>query len=295
MNTARAKEIGELLIEQFKSGNLPQVVAPLFLANDEVPCRSWSFSNQCITAIHGTIDARAYRQWSKVGRSVLKGKKAFYILAPNMIVDKAATAKSGKKQYFLAGFRATPVFRIEDTEVVDSEKWEDANKANKELENWIQSLPFIEVAKAWNLNVTSYTGKIGQPQGWYSKVGTIALGVENLSTWAHELIHASDDKLGNLTERGQHWRSEFVAEFGGAILLNLIAKTDEADIGGCWEYVQHYAKSAKTKSGKDLNPVSALTRLLDRTCKAVNFIIDTAKDPNLNQDQKTPEELVEAA
>ena len=61
-----------------------------------------------------------------------------------------------------------------------------------------------------------------QPKGKYVRKKAIAVGVKNLATWAHELIHAADDRLGNLTERGQHWRSETVAELGGAILLEAL-------------------------------------------------------------------------
>ena len=54
---------------------------------------------------------------------------------------------------------------------------------------------------------------------WFKRIkrrrgASIALGVENLSTWAHEFIHAADDRLGHLTENGQHWRAEAVAELG---------------------------------------------------------------------------------
>ena len=75
----------------------------------------------------------------------------------------------------------------------------------------MNSLPLIEVARTWGLDVDAYNGLEGAPNGKYMRKKAIAVGVKNLSTW-HELIHAADDRLGNLTERGQHWRSEVVAE-----------------------------------------------------------------------------------
>jgi hypothetical protein len=108
--------------------------------------------------------------------------------------------------------------------------------------------------------------------GYYRPGSAIALGVENLSTWAHELMHAADDRLGNLTERGQHWRSEIVAELGGAILLRCIGHDVESDVGGCWDYVNRYAESAK------IPPLAACQRVLRRTCDAVAMILKTADD-----------------
>jgi antirestriction protein ArdC len=71
--------------------------------------------------LNETDDARGFRQWLQVGRHVKKGSKAFYIIGP---VTKKITEKksldSGEKvreeKQIIAGFKAIPVFRIEDTE-----------------------------------------------------------------------------------------------------------------------------------------------------------------------------------
>ena len=106
--------------------------------------------------------------------------------------------------------------------------------------------------------------------GCLSEIGG-ALGVENLSTWAHELVHAADDRLGQLKERGQHWRSETVAELGGAVLLEVLGYETDSDRGGCWEYVTAYATDA------GIEPVTACQRVLKRMCEAVALILDTAE------------------
>ena len=62
---------------------------------------------------------------------------------------------------------------------------------------------------------------------------------------------------------GQHWRSETVAELGGAVLLRILGFEQDADLGGCWEYIQHYA--AQT----GIEVVDACGWVLDRTCEAV--------------------------
>ncbi len=95
--------------------------------------------------------------------------------------------------------------------------------------------------------------------------------MENLSTWVHELVHAADDSLGRLTEHGQHWRSETVAELGGAVLLEVLGHDTYSDRGGCWGYVRLYASDA------GIEPITACQRVLKRICDAVALILDTAE------------------
>jgi hypothetical protein len=102
------------------------------------------------------------------------------------------------------------------------------------------------------------------------------LAVKNLSTWAHELVHAADDRLGNLKERGQHWRSETVAELGGAILLEALGFEQDSDKGGCWHYIKNYAEAA------EIEPMQACMDVLSRTCEAVNLILAEAEKIELN-------------
>ena len=136
---------------------------------------------------------------------------------------------------------------------------------------WLESLPLREVAESWGLSVDAYNGREGAALGKYRHGTGIALGVKNASTWAHELVHAADDRLGHLTERGQHWRSETVAELGGAILLEILGHDVESDRGGCWQYVESYARDS------GIEPVTACLRVLKRCCAAVALILDTAE------------------
>ena len=76
---------------------------------------------------------------------------------------------------------------------------------------------------------------------------------------------------GNLTEKGQHWRSESVAELGGAVLLEALGEDHEADRGGCYEYIEHYAKDA------GIDPVQACMSILKRTCDAVDLLLTEAE------------------
>lgn len=278
---ADIEQVQNTIIEQFKTGNIPAKLAPIFIyRNDDIPCRKWSWSNQFLVALAGYDDARTYKQWQTVGRQVKKGEKGFLILQPNRFnvkdTDKDGNVKTDengndKTRTIIKGFNAGKRFGLEQTEVTDAAKWAKHSKKDENAQKFLDELPLREVADKWGIKVTSYSGKNGAAQGWYRKGQTIAVGVENLSTFAHELIHASDDRLGNLKERGQHWRSEVVAELGGAVLLTACGYETDADLGGAWEYIKHYADA----SGKDA--IKCCLEVLKRTGDAVKAILDAAE------------------
>ncbi len=267
----RAQEVADAILKAFQENTLPKALAPVFVhRTDNVPCRSWSWANQLMVAIHGHCDARGYRQWEQTGRHVKKGEKAFPILVPMCKKKKAKDEETGtdetgneKAKTYVYGFTSAPVFGLNQTE------GDPLPPPDPKVMAWLDSLPLLDVARSWGLSVDAYNGGQG-PLGRYSPGAGIALSVENLSTWAHELCHAADDRLGNLQERGQHWRSETVAELGGSILLETLGHDTDSDRGGCWDYVSAYAKNAK------ITPITACQRVLNRTCDAVALILDTA-------------------
>ena len=270
----RAELVAEKIVDSFKTGSIPKALAPVFVRRkDGVPCRSWSWGNQLLCILFGTQDARGIKQWNAVGRKVAKGSKAFDILVPLMRSVTVNDPVSGEERtaQVLYGFGTAPVFPVECTEGPE------LPKIDEDVMHWLNSLPLIEVARAWVLDVDAYNGLTGAPKGKYARNKAIAVGVKNLATWAHELIHAADDRLGNLTERGQHWRSEIVAELGGAILLEALGHEYESDRGGCYEYVQAYAQEV------GLEPVQACMSVLKRTCDAVNLLLSEAGKLAMNQ------------
>ncbi len=269
----KAESVATRIVEQFQSGNIPRALAQVFIKRrDNIPCRSWSWANQLLTALSGFDDARSYRDWQTSGRQVRKGEKSFYILEPCKRKASKTDAETGEKRdcMIVFGFRAGARFGLDQTDVADAEKWATASKRDEAADRFLDALPFVNVARSWSLSVKSHNGKGGKYLGMYRHGQSIAIGVENLATWAHELIHAADDRLGRLTERGQHWRSETVAELGGAVLLSCIGQDHDADLGGCWDYIRRYAK----ENGKDAT--SAAMSVLNRTCKAVALILEAA-------------------
>ena len=263
--SGKAAEAANDILRAFENPNsLPAPLATIFIwRKDDSPCRSWSWRNQLIAALHGHKDARGFRQWLEAGRCVKKGEKAFFILSP--CTKKVEDVKTGEEKAVLFGFRGTPVFGSEQTQ------GEPLPAVDPAVEGWLRSLPMRDVAGSWGLKVKAFNGRAGGRLGVYRLDECISLGVENLATWTHELIHAADHRNGKLAELGQHWRSETVAELGGAVLLTVLGLKHEADLGGCWRYIKSYA----AKEGIDT--FKACNLVLERTCEAVALVLDTAE------------------
>ncbi|HEY2838377.1 MAG TPA: hypothetical protein VGJ26_04470, partial [Pirellulales bacterium] len=223
--------------------------------------------NQLICALHGCQDARAYGQWQDVGRSVRKGEHAqAVILAPCV---KKETLADGTERARVFGFRGVPVFDLGQTDGAPLTTGLDSDTAA-----WLNALPLREVAEAWGIAVDTFNGEGARYRGFYRHGGSnkaIAVGVRNVVVWAHELIHAADDRLGQLTERGQHWRSETVAQLGASTLLVCLGHEVEADLGMTWQYVSAYAKAA------EIEPLAACMAVLKRACDCVALILDEAE------------------
>ena len=270
----KSHEVATAIVDRFETGDVPAALATVFVHRDDnVPCRAWSWNNRFIVAIHGTADARGFNQWKEVGRSVSKGAKAMHILAPCIVAKKASDASEEGDEAsrgVLVGFRAVPVFALQSTDVRDPDAWDKANAGNAAEEKRLADLPLRAVADSWGLKVSSYAGRDGSAYGWYRHGEAIALGVENLVVWAHELVHAADDRLGTLTKgRGQKVDNEVVAQLGAAVILTMLGFTRDADLGFTRDYIAGYAGDVEKGA-------RACMQLVDRVCKAVDLILTTA-------------------
>jgi len=269
-NQEKAQKVAQQIVDAFQRGDVPKALAQIFIRrNIDSPTRHWSWRNQLLAMLEGHYDARGFRQWQQVGRSVKKGERAFYILGPCTRTAKKDNPEKGIKagDKVLIGFRTIPVFGYSQTE---GEPYPDA----EEQTAFIEALPLLDVARAWNIEVDTFDGEKSGRLGYIQhEPRQIGLGVKNLSTWAHELVHAADYRLGTFKEAsGQDPSNEVVAELGGAVILECLGYTDESDRGGCYQYVRHYAAESKEK------PVSICTALLDRVCACVTLILDTADE-----------------
>lgn len=213
-----AEDAAKAIVRCFQEGDLPKVLSPIFIGRkDNVPCRSWSWSNQLLVAIFGHSDARGYRQWLAVNRFVRKGEKSFPILVP--LTKKVEREDKATGDTFegvaVYGFKSAAVFGLRQTE------GDALPDVDLEATRWIESLPLIDVARSWGLSVESYNGRPGAALGKYRLGSGIALGVSNMSTWAHELIHASDDRCIGGIKGGQHLDQEVVAELASAATVEV--------------------------------------------------------------------------
>ncbi len=258
----KAREVADKVLLAFREpSRLPAALAPIFLRRKHpIPCNNWSWGNRLIIALHGHADARGYRQWQQVNRFVREGERATHILAP---ITKEVH-EGEEVRLVMVGFRATPVFGLDQT---DGHPLPTGDLA---VDARLADLPFRHVATSWGVTVDTFDGRRFSPLGSF-RPGRIALAVQNPATWCHELVHAADHRNGNLTEHGQHWRSETVAELGAAVLLKIVGHDAEADLGGCWQYITAYATSA------GIHALTACQRVLRRTCEAIALILDTAE------------------
>lgn len=264
--TGKSEEVASRIVDSFRTGSVPKALANVFIRGSERHCESWSWSNRFLVAIYGYSDARGFRQWEEVGRHVRKGEKAMHILGP-CLVKRSETDDAGQEteRGILVGFRSIPVFGTEQTEG-------DPIKGSEQGTQVLANLPLREVAESWGLRIGTYDGREGKALGYYAHGTAIALGVENLSTWAHELVHAAEDRLGVLPKckgnRNAVREAEIVAELGGSVLLTMLGHETAADTGGAWDYIQHWAG--------EKHPVSACMAVLNRVCAAVDFIVNAA-------------------
>jgi len=266
----KAREAIEQILSAFESGRIPEAMAQVFIRRSEsLPCRKWSPINQLLMILNGYSDARGVRQWNKAGRKVKKGAKAFYILCPVLKEvekeekDKQTGRITKTTRIVPVAFKSVPVFGYEQTEG-------EPVVAGAGDQEWIKKLPLIEVAEKWGISVSLYDGRGHYALGMYSG-SHIHLGVENLSTWTHELIHAADDRVLLKHGERQRWAEEIVAELGGAVLLELLGYKHQSDRGGAWQYISSYAESAQ------LDSLTACRKVFTRTCAAVAYVLEEAE------------------
>ncbi len=233
----------------------------------DVPMIKWSMLNQLVCYHAGTQDARGYRQWQKVGRHVEKGKKAIWILAPNMGKIKKTrqeeievdglieTVEREEEVQKLFGFKVVPVFRYEDT---DGEPLEHEKKLRR-IEP--EKLPLYDVAQ--NLGVTVQVGLTSKGEyGSFSPSSKkIRLCTDSEQTFLHEISHAVDEHLGNYKD---YESGEIVAELSACFLASLYRL--KADIGETQEYIRSWNKGRHVGFvlGNALDRVKSIYKFIEK-------------------------------
>ena len=284
-NPERVENALKEIIDLFKNPeNLTKTVESVLIddPNPNKPLSKWTLRNKIIAHMHGHTDARGYNQWLDVKRNVKKGQKAFYILAPNMITCCPKCSDPGLKNnnwlnkvrifenkcakcYTIfdkkdmvsvcVGFIGVPVFGLSQTEGQELPKYKP--KKIPELMN---------VAKAFGLDVSYSLDNSFRSYGYFVKQDKkINLSTEDPSVFFHELTHYADSEANNKDykiTKSQDPIKESVAELGSAVLCKMFGIEHDRS---AYDYISHYSK-------KDV--VKSCMKVLERTTKAINFILD---------------------
>ena len=242
------KQAMDTLLRMFDEDNLPKVAMAVF-KGDSIPSDKWSFLNRILMYLNNTEDARGFNQWKQAGRHIKKGSKAFFILAP--MFKKVIEEKTLEEKQILAGFRAVPVFRFEDTEGAPLIK-----------DNFRVNIPFEfnGIIKELGLKIDAVRFN-GSVYGSYSlNTKAIRLASPEIDIFLHELSHAVDDRLNGL-KSGQRNDQEVIAEFSGAVVGYLMGY--KIPFGNVKEYIEHYSFKELLSSLSRIEKV--VTYMIERT------------------------------
>jgi antirestriction protein ArdC len=250
----KVKQVLNVILDKFKSGDIPEAVAISMYPIPEIPSAKWSLMNRTLMFLSGSMDGRGYKQWQQVDRFVKKGSKAFHILVP--FIKKHKDDQGDDKQ-FLIGFGCRPVFRKEDTDGKDLEY--------ETIE--LPDLPLIERAEEWGISVRAIPGNY-RYNGYYSmERKEIALATSEEKTFFHELSHAGHEKVKGSLTGGQDALQEIVAELSAAALCKIVGKQGKDTSGNSYRYIEKYAEKIK------MSPYKACLKVMSETEKVLNLIL----------------------
>ena len=253
----KIKKALEGILARFESGDIPEDVSLVMFPRFDIPSAKWSFLNRLLLVIHGTQDARGFRQWQEAGRHVSKGAKALYITAPSIRKRKETNEEGEKKEVAaLTGFVPVPVFAVEDTqgEPLDYEQLE------------LPPLPLLEVAQTWGIDTKPVGGQMEFCGRFMPHRQEIALASPEECVFFHELAHAAHHRVRPL-KGGQRWDQEVVAELAAAVLCRLAGKSGDRHLGHNFRYIARYAEEANR------DPLRACLEVLGDTERVLNLIL----------------------
>lgn len=272
----KIKDVLNEILEKFKTGEIPEAIAYACYPHAEVPSAQWSLLNRTIMFLSGTSDARGFRQWQKVGRSVKKGSTAFHILVPvyGMVVDE----QNNEETKTLLYFKPAPVFRYEDTNGKPLDY--------KSIE--LPDLPLLNRARQWGISVKTIPGNY-KCYGAYSPISReIVLASPDESIFFHELAHAGHEKVEGKLKSGQEPLQEIVAELAAQALCRMVGKKPGLSMGNSYKYIDHYSHKLK------LNPYAACLKVFGVTEKVLRIILKNESD-DTDQSGATSDQLAEAS
>ncbi len=212
------QEASEKLLEMFKTQEFgPQLALTIIKrrADDptnSLPCMKWSIGNHMLMWLLGKTDVAAtLLQWRNLNRRVVKGAKAFPILSPITYKKKKKKDDGTEEEIVMVkGFRAVPVFAIEQTIGVD---------LNVPDYKPPQLPPLYKAAE--RLNISVYWKPLSRAAYGYYRPGdnSITLSSTDYVVWFHELAHAVRETLADTNADAD--REEIIAETTASVLMEM--------------------------------------------------------------------------
>lgn len=258
----KAAAVLSRIVQLFSTTELHRTVATVYIQSAGRPCDSWSIGNLLLMYLAGTTDGRTYVAWKRVGRNVKRGARAFYILEPRYITKVRTDPGTGEPvlhegmpvtYQVLAGFRASPRFRYEDTEGEPLQEYRPR-----------QLPPLMNVAEKWGVKVSYANTRMGE-QGYFEPAtNSIVLCVEDPATFFHELAHKAHSKIEEL-KPGQDKEQETIAELAACTLSEIYGHDVK---GSSYDYIAHYARSHSPEQVGRL-----CMRVLDKVKKVLDLIL----------------------
>lgn len=293
---AKVGEALEKLVGLFEGEagvSLPEAVARTLIVGGAGtrPSDFWSLSNRLVMWLSGTEDARGFKQWKKAGRSVKKGTRAIWILAPltrtRLVEDEKRPGGDKVPVSVLVGFKGVPVFRVEDTEGEPVPDREDHRP---------DALPpLFGVAGELGISVRyapAPPAQRGRRYGSYHLSGDrIDLLTHDEGVFFHELAHAAHDRItpGGLTG-GQDPRQEIVAETAAAA-LSLVYGLD-GYVANSKTYIEGYARKSRDLLEKPAGDpgrtaAQAVVGVIAEVERVLAYILEPARRPSLEARRST--------
>ena len=272
------QEASEKLLEMFKSQDFgPQLALTIIRRRDDdpmnaLPCNKWSIGNRMLMYFLGKTDSAAtFLQWKNMNRRVVKNAKAFPIFSP--ITYKAKKKKDDgteEEQVIVRGFRAVPVFRIEDTIGVDL----------KTSDYTPPKLPPLYKA-AENLGIRVYWRPMSRAAYGYYSPGdnSIMLSSTDYVVWFHELTHAVRETLADANADPD--REEIIAETTASVLMEM-QFGDHSYQEQAYNFIKYYCSDKspefviKTVMGVLKDVEEAINKILDAADEAASSTVEQA-------------------
>lgn len=276
--TAKQQAVISQVFDDFREGRAIPKLAVACFSNPKIPAHKWTLRNQMLAYLTtGSLDARGYKQWKRVGRTVKRGTRAGFIWQPlkRYFKTEEKDPKTGQVKVvtrsYVYGYRALAKFGKPDT---------DGKPLDYEKEICLpEKLPLREVAEEWGIKVNA-EWMLGAHGSFAIDGSAITIGVKAEyapKVFFHELAHAAHGKVlekwGKKLQGGQQVQQEIVAEMSAEILRRMLDPNGEIypdTSGNSLDYIKHYAEAG----GMDLP--EALLKVLGEVGQVITLILEVA-------------------